>query len=127
MKFAKALRSDNKDNKSTNATAKGTRVGANVVVENPYYNPLVYVLAGLNALTFNLVFRKLKLTDIDIQNNYALRNALSRTLLYNVTLREVDFNSSNLTGLGESIGNAWAMNGKYPVFKLVIWLRLSFS
>jgi len=74
------------------------------------------VLAGLNALSFNLVFRKLKLSNIKSKESSkllpAFRNSLARTLLYNVTLREVDFESSNLTGLGETIGNAWAMNGK---------------
>mmetsp|Transcript_44962 Transcript_44962/g.50846 ORF Transcript_44962/g.50846 Transcript_44962/m.50846 type:complete len:848 (-) Transcript_44962:3-2546(-) len=96
MKLAKALEAGNLNNPFARST----------------HCILFICIAGLNALTFNLVFRKLKLTDTDIQSNPALRNALSRTLLYNVTLREVDFNSSNLTGLGESIGNALAMNAQ---------------
>jgi hypothetical protein len=71
------------------------------------------VLAGLNALSFNLVFRKLKLAKIgarDPSHLSTIRNALGRTLLYNVTLREVDFESAHMSGFGETIGNAWAMN-----------------
>ena len=83
-----------------------------------------YALAGLNALSFNLIFRKLKLTDTDIQGSPAFRQALPRALLYNVTLREVDFSSSILTGVGELIGNAWAMNGKIKSINSapIIWI-----
>jgi hypothetical protein len=73
------------------------------------------VLAGLHALCFNLVFRKLKLARVErLYPEYlrAFRTALGRTLLYNVTLREVDFELADLSGFGETIGNAWAMNGK---------------
>ena len=75
------------------------------------------VLAGLNALCFNLVFRKFKLVlarfdRSDRERLLYYRNSLGRTLLYNVTIREVDFEMTNLSGFGETIGNAWAMNGE---------------
>jgi hypothetical protein len=75
------------------------------------------LLAALNALSFNLIFRKLELTKarFDQYDNETIRNfrnSLGRALLYNVTLREVNFESSNLSEFGETIGNAWAMNGK---------------
>jgi len=86
-------------------------------VDNTFF-PLV--LAGLNALSFNLVFRKLKLSNIESGNKKRIpvslrnifRNTLARTLLYNVTLREVDFECLDFNGFGESLGNAWAMNAQ---------------
>lgn len=79
------------------------------------------VLAGLNALSFNLVFRKLKLPKIDRRNLDLLcsyRNALGRALMYNVSLREVDFDLTVLTGFGETIGYAWAMNAQPLVSRI---------
>jgi len=75
--------------------------------------PEVLILAGLRALSFNLVLRKLKLSGYrnDEKNKLLFRSALGQALLYNVTLREVDFESSVLTDVGEMIGVAWAMNG----------------
>jgi len=88
------------------------------------------VLAGLNALTFNLGFRQLKLSNFERKNTTgpppklftsaskqdfptaAFRNTLARMLLYNVTLRDVDFQSTDLGGFGQSLGGAWAMNAQ---------------
>jgi len=72
------------------------------------------VLHGLWALAFNLVFRKLKLSNIEVttKNATAFRDAVSRLILYNVTLREVDFSFTNLKGLGDAIGKSWAMNAQ---------------
>lgn len=68
---------------------------------------------GLDALSFNLVFRRLKLSKYRIPADVsAFRNALLKALLYNVTLREVDFSGTNLRGFGEDIGKSWAMNGQ---------------
>eukprot|EP00531_Pseudo-nitzschia_arenysensis_P009088 CAMPEP_0116146926 /NCGR_PEP_ID=MMETSP0329-20121206/17445_1 /TAXON_ID=697910 /ORGANISM="Pseudo-nitzschia arenysensis, Strain B593" /LENGTH=1715 /DNA_ID=CAMNT_0003642747 /DNA_START=204 /DNA_END=5348 /DNA_ORIENTATION=- len=74
-------------------------------------------LAGLNALSFNLVFRKLELARArfdrkDRERLLKYKNALGRALLYNVTLREVDFEMTNLCEFGETIGNAWALNAQ---------------
>ena len=60
---------------------------------------------GLHALAFNLVFRKLKLSKYRLPPDISgFQNALFKALLYNVTLREVDFSGTNLSGLGEGIG-----------------------
>jgi len=76
--------------------------------------PEVLILAGLRALSFNLVLRKLTLSGYrnDNKNKSLFRSALGQALLYNVTLREVNFESSVLTDLGEMIGVAWAMNAQ---------------
>ena len=75
---------------------------------------IALLLAALNAMTFNLVFRKLKLARIkhrDAKLRLLFQNTLARALMYNVTLREVDFESSDLNGFGDTIGRAWALNG----------------
>ena len=76
----------------------------------------------INALAFNLVVRNIKIVDfkIDGLNAPADRRmaverfayALAKLFLYNVTLREIDFTSTNLQGLGEIIGRSLAMNAQ---------------
>ena len=67
---------------------------------------------GLHALAFNLVFRKLKLSKYRLPpETSGFRNALFKTLLYNVTLREIDLSGINLAGLGEGMGQ-----GTYSTF-----------
>lgn len=72
--------------------------------------PIWYIIAFLNALPFNLVFRKLRMCDLIDYKSVHLRNTirdlLSRVLLYNVSLREVDFSGSDLNGYGRMLGGA---------------------
>mmetsp|Transcript_33706 Transcript_33706/g.70870 ORF Transcript_33706/g.70870 Transcript_33706/m.70870 type:complete len:1720 (+) Transcript_33706:221-5380(+) len=99
-----ALELSNANPNASNATAK---VQVGMMVD-------ALILAGLRALSFNLVLRKLKLSGYGIgeKNRLLFRSALGQALLYNVTLREVDFEYTVLTDLGEMIGVAWAMNAQ---------------
>jgi len=78
--------------------------------------PIWYIIAFLNALPFNLVFRKLRMCDLIDYKSVHLRNTirdlLSRVLLYNVSLREVDFSGSDLNGYGRMLGGAMSMNAQ---------------
>jgi hypothetical protein len=74
--------------------------------------PLIH--HGLSALAFNLVYRSLALSNWKIPPEATLQfqESLSKALLYNVTLREIDFSGTPLTGLGESMGKSLAMNAQ---------------
>ena len=78
--------------------------------ENMLHQAIWYIVAFLNALPFNLVFRKMRMSDLNDHQSEHLRNTvrdlLSRVLLYNVSLREVDLSRSDLKGFGRMLGGA---------------------
>ena len=78
--------------------------------ENLLRQPIWYVIAFLNALPFNLVFRRFRMCDLtdypSVHFRNVVRDLLARVLLYNVSLREVDFSGSDLYGLGRMLGGA---------------------
>jgi len=73
------------------------------------------VLDALSCLPFNLVFRTLSIRNLRLDGadeTFPSRfgRDLSRVFLYNVTLREIDLSGTNLSGLGETLGEGLAMN-----------------